>query len=168
VVDVAQGQGDFFWFLRDTEAHVTTVIGDARLSLERELAAGQAPAFDVLVLDTFSSDSIPVHMLTREAFALYLQRLAAGGIIAAHVTNRHLDLQPVLWQLARYHRLQIARVDYTGDEGGGYASAWILLSRERDVLANPIIRERTTDLSRYATDIPLWTDDYSNLFQILR
>jgi tryptophan-rich sensory protein len=168
VDELAHGRGDYFSFLRDSEARITTVIGDARLSLEREVSAGQAPAFDVLVLDTFNSDSIPVHMLTREAFALYLKCLAPGGILAAHITNRHLNLQPVLWQLARHHGLHIMRVDYPGDEGGGYASEWVLLARERDVLDQPAIRDRATDLAGYSTDLALWTDDYSNLFQILR
>ena len=168
VTDLAHGKGNYFSFLNDSSANITTVLGDARLSLERELAGGNPQNFDVLVLDTFSSDSIPVHLVTKEAFDLYLAHLAPGGMIAAHITNLHLDLQPVFWQLAKYYGLSMARVNEGGGPNGGYASHWILLSRDPTVLASPPIKEHTMDLSNYSTDIPLWTDDYSNLFQILK
>jgi hypothetical protein len=168
VVDLAQGQGNYFSFLKDSKANITMVLGDARISLERELASGESQDFDVLVLDTFSSDSIPVHLATKEAFALYLAHLAPDGIIAAHITNLHLDLQPVFWQLAHYYDLSIARVNYPGDSNGGYASHWILLSRDPSLLEIPAIQNRSVDLNGYSTNIKLWTDDYSNLFQILK
>jgi len=168
VTDLAQGQGNYFSFLRDSQANITLVPGDARISLEHELADGYPQNFDVLVLDTFSSDSIPVHLVTKDAFALYLDHLAPDGIIAAHITNLHLDLQPVFWQLAHYYDLSMVRVDYPGDSNGGYASHWILLSRDPALLEIPAIQERSVDLGGYSTDIPLWTDDYSNLFRILK
>jgi hypothetical protein len=168
VTDLAEGQGGYFSFVRDSKAEVTMVLGDARISLERELAEGNKQNFDVLALDTFSSDSIPVHLVTREALALYLEHLAPDGIIAAHITNLHLDLQPVFWQLAQYHGLHIVRVNYEGDSNGGYASHWILLSRDPAMLDIPAIRERAVDLDGYSTNVRLWTDDYSNLFQILK
>jgi len=168
VIDLAAGAGDYFSFVSDSPADVTIVPGDARISLERELAQGNAQNFDVLVLDTFSSDSIPVHLVTKEAFALYLDHLAPDGIIAAHITNLHLDLQPVLWQLAKYYDLSMVRINYPGDSNGGYASNWILLSRDPALLEIPAIKDRSVDLSGYSTNIKLWTDDYSNLFQILK
>jgi len=168
VVDLAQGQGNYFSFLRDSKAKITMVLGDARISLEQELAEGHPQDFDVLVLDTFSSDSIPVHLATKEAFALYLAHLAPDGIIAAHITNLHLNLQPVFWQLAQYYDLSIARVNYPGDSYGGYASHWILLSRDPTLLEIPAIQQHSVDLTGYSTGIKLWTDDYSNLFQILK
>ena len=168
VVDLAQGQENYFSFLKDSKANITMVLGDARISLERELAEGNPQNFDVLVLDTFSSDSIPVHLATKEAFALYLEHLAPEGIIAAHITNLHLDLQPVFWQLAQYYDLSMARVNYPGDSNGGYASHWILLSRDPALLITAAIQEHSVDLLGYSTNIKLWTDDYSNLFQILK
>jgi len=168
VVDLAEGQGDYFSFLKDSNVDVTVILGDARISLERELADGCPQNFDVLVLDTFSSDSIPVHMATKEAFALYLDHLAPDGIIAAHITNLHLDLQPVLWQLAEYYDLSLVRVNYSGDANGGYASHWILLTRDPILFEVPAIQERMVNLDGYSTNIKLWTDDYSNLFQILK
>ena len=168
VVELAEGQGGYFSFVSDSLAEVIMVPGDARISLERELDEGHWQNFDVLVLDTFSSDSVPVHLVTQEAFGLYLSQLAPDGIIAAHITNLHLDLQPVFWQLAQHYNLSIVRVDYEGDSNGGYASHWILLSPDPNILEIPAIQERSTNLTGYSTDIQLWTDDYSNLFQILK
>jgi hypothetical protein len=107
-------------------------------------------------------------LATKEAFAIYLAHLAPDGIIAAHITNLHLDLQPVFWQLAQYYDLSIVRVNYLGDSNGGYASHWILLSRNPTLLQTTAIQERSADLNGYSTNIKLWTDDYSNLFQILK
>jgi spermidine synthase len=152
----------------DSKADLSIVLGDARISLERELAEGQPQNFDVLVLDTFSSDAIPVHLVTKEAFALYLAHLAPDGVLAAHITNLHLDLQPVFWQLAQYYALNLVRIEYEGDSNGGYASHWILLSRDPKVLDISSIQARAVDLNGYSTDVRLWTDDYSNLFQILK
>lgn len=168
VISLAEGQGGYFSFVSDSAADVTMIPGDARISLERELADGHVQNFDVLVLDTFSSDSIPVHLVTKEAFALYLEHLAPDGIIAAHITNLHLDLQPVFWQLAKFYGLSMVRINYEGDQNGGYESHWILLARDPALLDVPAIQTHTIDLSGYSTDIQLWTDDYSNLFQILK
>lgn len=165
---LASGTGDYFSYLSDSKADITIVAGDARISLQRELAEGHRQDFDVLVLDAFSSDSVPVHLLTKEAFEVYLEHLAPDGIIAAHITNLHLDLQTVLWQLARHYGLSMVRVSYAGDSEGGYASEWILLARDRSLLETPAIREHTVDMSGYSTHIRLWTDDYSNLFQLLK
>jgi hypothetical protein len=168
VTALAEGGGGFFSFVRDSRADVTLVTGDARISLERELAEGGPQGFDVLVLDTFSSDSIPVHLVTKEAFALYLEHLAPDGVIAAHITNAHLDLLPVFQQLATFHDLRLLSIEYGGNADGGYASHWVLLSPDASVLNIPALQARAADLSAYSTDVRLWTDDYSNLFQILK
>jgi hypothetical protein len=167
-VELAEGRGDYFSFVTDSEAEITMILGDARISLERELAEGRPQDFDVLVLDTFSSDAIPVHLVTKEAFAIYLEHLAPDGIIAVHITNLHLDLQPVFWQLAQHYGLSMARISYSGDLKGGYASDWILLSRDPALLKIPAIEEHSIDLNGYSTGIRLWTDNYSNLSQILK
>ena len=168
VTDLAEGRGGYFSFVSDSQANVMMVLGDARISLERELAETGSRNFDVLVLDTFSSDSIPVHLVTKEALDLYLEHLAPDGIIAAHITNLHLDLQPVFWQLAKYYGLSMVRVNYEGDSDGGYASHWVLLARDPALLDVPAIEGHAIDLSDYSTTLKLWTDDYSNLFQILK
>jgi spermidine synthase len=169
VIDLAQGEGDYFSFLKDSLATITIVEGDARISLERELANGERQNFDVLVLDAFSSDSIPVHLLTKESFALYLEHLAADGVIAAHISNRHLDLQGVFWKLAQEYRLAIVRVERPARANDdGFPSIWILLARDPALLEIPAIKEKAVSFDGYSTSLRLWTDDYSNLFQILK
>jgi hypothetical protein len=169
VVELAEGKGGYFSYLKDSKANVKVVLGDARISLERELAEGQRHQFDVLILDAFNSDSVPVHLLTREAFELYLQHLAAEGILAAHITNKHLDLLPVLWQLAHYYNLGLVVVTTQGDlEHGVFPSQWVLMSPDPAMLENPAIAKYADPLPGYASKVSLWTDDYSNLFQILR
>jgi spermidine synthase len=169
VVRLAEGKGGYFTFLSDSKADVTVVEGDARISLEQELAAGKKQNFDVLVLDTFSSDSIPVHLVTKEAFTLYLEHLASDGIIAAHISNRHLDLRPVFWQLAQEAGLDIVQVNRPASSGdNGFPSEWILLTRNPAFLEISVIKSHAISYKGYTTPIKLWTDDYSNLFQILR
>ncbi|HSG43688.1 MAG TPA: fused MFS/spermidine synthase [Anaerolineales bacterium] len=168
VTDLAEGRGGYFSFVEDSQADVIMVLGDARISLERELAENGSQQFDVLVLDTFSSDAIPVHLVTKEAMALYLEHLAPDGIIAAHITNLHLDLQPVFWGLANEYDLHMVRIEYEGDDDGGYASHWILLARGPALLEVSAVQELAVDLSGHSTTLGLWTDDYSNLFQILK
>lgn len=168
VVRLAEGEGSYFTFLKDSKSETTVVTGDARISLEQELARGDAQNFDVLVLDTFSSDSIPVHLVTKEAFALYLEHLAADGVIAAHISNRHLDLRPVLWQLAQEFDLEIVQVNRSSSGNNGFPSEWILLARDPALLEIPAIKSHAISFSGYNTSIRLWTDDYSNLFQILK
>ena len=123
----------------------------------------------MLVLDTFSSDSIPIHLVTKEAFVLYLKHLVPDGIIAAHISNRHLDLRPVFWQLAQEFGLDIVLVDKSASSGEkGFPSEWILLTRNSGLLNIPAIKSHAISFEGYSTSIKLWTDDYSNLFQILK
>ncbi|WKZ38443.1 MAG: fused MFS/spermidine synthase [Anaerolineales bacterium] len=169
VVRLAEGEGGLFTFLQDSRADITVVTGDARISLEQELAAGDGQNFDVLILDTFSSDSIPVHLVTKEALALYLEHLAADGVIAAHISNRHLDLHPVFWQLAREYQLAIVQVNRPAAAAGStFPSEWILLSRSPAFFELPGIKSGAVAFDGYSTFVNLWTDDYSNLFQILK
>lgn len=154
----------WFSFLGDSAAAVEVAVGDGRLLLQREADA----RFDVLAVDAFSGDAIPVHLLTREAVQLYLARLAPGGVIALHVSNSHLDLRGVVAAIAAELALQAAWID---DPGGGEddpsraASDWILLARDRRVLDLAPIAEAARPLPppRGRT----WTDDYSNIAQVL-
>lgn len=168
VIRLAEGEGGYFTFLQDSAAEIEIVPGDARLSLERELADGQPQNYDVLVLDVFSSDSIPVHLLDKESFDLYLQHLKPDGVLAVHITNRHLDLAPVIWTLADHFGLSRVLVDDPGDYGTTSRSIWMLLSRDPSRLEVPAIQSRAKPMDGYVSGIRLWTDDYSNLFQILK
>lgn len=155
-----------FTYLANCPARVEVTLGDARLSMEREPPQN----FDLLALDAFSSDAIPVHLLTREAFALYLRHLNPDGIIAVHISNHYLDLEPVVANLARQFGFGLATIDYeeTDEAWWLYSSTWILLSRNQKVLDTPAIRAAATPAKPRPRNVPQWTDDFASLFQILR
>jgi hypothetical protein len=157
----------WFSYLSDCPAQVELVSGDARLSLERE-----APQhFDVLALDAFSSDAIPVHLLTTEAFALYDRHMKTNGVIAVHISNHYLDLEPVLLNLARQFDYRPVLIDFDEleDEWWRYSCSWMLLTRNRELLETPSIRWAATPPGKTnKSNLPLWTDDFASLFQILK
>lgn len=160
VVDAARRH---FSFLADSPAGIDVRIGDGRLLLQAE-----SQRFDVLVVDAFSGDSIPIHLLTREALVLYGERIKPQGVIALHISNRHLRLQPVIARLAAELGLQLAYIVVTDSdaEPDKAASDWILLARDRSVLDLPEIQKAASELPT-ATHRPLWTDDYSNVLQVI-
>ncbi len=166
VTDVAQ---HLFTYTRDTPATVTVVPGDARLSM----AAEPPQNFNVLVVDAFSGDSIPTHLLTREALTLFQHHLAPGGILAFHISNQYLDLAPVLARLSASahtdagHPLIAREIDSGPDEDHGESRAfWILLGEDPRFFAQPAL----ASAHPIATDpkVRLWTDQYSSLLPILR
>jgi hypothetical protein len=160
VVQVARSE---FTFLADCHGKLDVAMGDARLSLERE----QPENFDVLAVDAFSSDAIPVHLLTREAMDLYFRHLRSDGILAVHISNRHLDLQPVLTEEARATGRMARVVDTEDDDDTGvFAATWVLLTGRASDFDNEI-RANSNPVPR-GWRVGLWTDDYSNLFQILK
>lgn len=160
VIEIA---GRDFTYLADSEATVETALGDARLVLERE-----APQqFDVLAIDAFSSDAIPVHLITSEALAIYERHVKPSGIIAFHVTNRFLDLAPVVEALAHAHGLAAVLVSDDGKDTGSSVSDWVLLSKDPAALEKPAIADAASEIAP-RRDWRLWTDDFNNLVQVLR
>ena len=167
VVELSLGERRVFTYLADCRGKVEVVQGDARLSLERELAERRPQGFDVLAVDAFSSDSIPVHLLTREAVAVYLAHLARpDGILAIHISNRYLELKPVVRGLADAFACDASLVDVS-DDGAYWGSTWVLLAPRGDVLARSGIDDDADELAADKT-VRLWTDDYSNLFQVVK
>jgi len=156
-----------FTYLQDSDATIQLVLGDARLSLERELAQGQSQQFDVLVIDAFSSDAIPVHLITTEALDVYLKHMKPGGVIAFHVTNRFLNLVPVVEGLVAAHSLYMIHIADQGEDSLASRSDWLLLSTRRESLDYPALTEAATEVE-VRKDWRLWTDDYNNLFQVLK
>jgi SAM-dependent methyltransferase len=153
-----------FSFLKDSPAKVEVVLGDARLSLEREADQG----FDVLVVDAFSSDAIPVHLLTREAFDLYFRHLKPGGILAVHVSNRYVDLEPVVAGAAKLLDVEARSVQTSDDDKQDVSAAdWVLVSARRGVFAAPLLTAVSAP-AEFRPELRPWTDDYSNLYQILK
>jgi hypothetical protein len=159
---VADAARDHFTYLDRSAARVEVVIGDGRLCLAREPSQG----FDLLVLDAFSSDAVPVHLLTFEAFSVYLRHLAPGGVLAANATNRHLDVDRVLAGSARAHRLDIGVVETPADGARGLRRArWLLMARRPEAL-RPLLED--TPPARGIGPPVHWTDARSNLLQVVR
>jgi len=156
-----------FTFLGDCKCKVDVAMGDARLSLERELAQGPPEHFDVLAVDAFSSDSIPVHLLTREAMQLYFRHLLPDGILAVHISNRYLDLEPVVEGEADATQ-HIARLVDTDDDDTQdvFSATWVLVANPQSGFPPDVIKNSERLAAK--RKIRLWTDDYSNLFQILK
>ena len=159
VIEIAEGE--HFSFMADSAAEINTVLGDARISLEDELATNGSHNFDLLIVDAFNSDSIPTHLLTKEAFQLYLAHLKPEGILAIHISNNHIDLHPVVW-------MQAAEIGWEGLEIANSTSEWILLTQDQAFLQNPNVVAVGSPQPQSLPALRLWTDDYSNIFQILR
>jgi spermidine synthase len=153
-----------FTFLKNSKADIKIILGDARLQLERETIN----QFDILAVDAFSGDSIPVHLLTRQAIELYKKHLATDGVIAFHISNRYLSLAPVVKQLAKDIEMKTFRVIEKGGENDHiYDNDWILVTNNEQLIKRLELQKK----SDVQTTEPLrspWTDDYNNLFQILK
>jgi SAM-dependent methyltransferase len=154
----------WFTFLHDSAAQTDVVLGDARLSL----AAEPPQHFNVIAVDAFSGDAIPVHLLTREALALYRRHLEPGGIIAFHVSNLYIDLEPVVVGIANNAGLHAVSVHSHGDEQNGYYFAdWILVSANQTFLQQPEVFNNSSPIFSRA-GVRLWTDNYSSVFPLLK
>jgi hypothetical protein len=159
VIELSGGSQPIFTYLRRSPGNIQTVLGDARLNLEAEAAHHELQQFDVLVVDAFGGDAIPVHLLTSEAMQLYLQHLRGpDSVIAVNISNRVLDLTPVLRALSAKWQLKF---DHVGSFGG---VDWVLLSRDKQVLEDPILYRPFP----FSDSPVLWTDDYSNLLKVLK
>jgi spermidine synthase len=152
-----------FTYLEDSDATIELVLGDARLSLERE----PRQDFDVLAIDAFTSDAIPVHLVTAEALAIYQRHMKPGGVIAFHVTNRYVDLIPVVEALAHARGLHVIHIADEAEESMASRSDWLLLSDSRELLDRPELAEFATEIVP-RRDWRLWTDDFNNLLQVLK
>jgi SAM-dependent methyltransferase len=165
VVEIARDTA-LFSYLHECQPDVRIALGDARLSL----AAAADSSLDLIALDAFSSDAIPVHLMTREALQLYTRKLRPGGVIAFHISNRYLDLAPVLVELARDARLAGATADRdvspAQKDSLHYGSRWVALSPSAATLA-PLVREAGWVVLDPSSPARLWTDDYSDVFSAM-
>lgn len=160
---------NLFTYIRDSGAQVKVLEGDARITLEHQTPQN----YDVLVVDAFSGDAIPLHLLTLEAIALYRRHLAPGGVIAFHVSNQYLDLAPEVALLAASQGMQAASVQSLPDEQkGAYSSSWVLVTDNAAFLEQPEIARVARPIARRPNaaggKLRLWTDDYSSLLPILQ
>ncbi len=170
VAELARGAGGYFSFLKDSKANIEVELGDGRLLLERERKNGRLHDFDVLVIDAFSSDSIPVHLLTVEALELYLSRLKPDGILALHISNKSLYLEPLAEHLATHFDLPLLVVH--GQKQGNRLSdsLWALMTKNDEFMQAfsqwGVLIQPDPNRTHFAAG--LWTDDFSNLFEIMK
>jgi SAM-dependent methyltransferase len=154
----------WFTFLHDSPAQTDVVLGDARLSLAAEAPQG----FNVIVIDAFSGDAIPVHLLTREALALYRRHLKPDGLVVFHVSNQYIDLEPVIAEIAADAGLHAVSVHSHGDEQNGlYFADWIVVTANQGFLGEPEVFNNGFPTHR-RKDLRLWTDNYSSVFPLLK
>ncbi len=163
--DVKRLASSWFTYLTNCPGKVEVTLGDARLSLEREPPQN----FDLLVLDAFNSDTIPIHLLTEEAFTIYERHLKTNGIIAVHISNWNLNLEPVMYNIARQFNYHAVTVDYDplSQQSWQMRSVWILFSHGGEFIDSTALRLAARPPLTNSVSIPLWTDDFSSLFQIL-
>ncbi|HEV2484883.1 MAG TPA: fused MFS/spermidine synthase [Terracidiphilus sp.] len=155
---------NLFTYLRDSAATIDVVEGDARTSM----AAESPRNFDVLVVDAFSGDAIPLHLLTSQAVALYRRHLTPGGILAFHISNHHVDLEPEVALLAKAAGMQAMRVSSPANqETGEYSATWMLLTDNAAFFSLPAVSSRVRKPVENPS-VHLWTDDYSSLLPLLR
>ena len=158
----------YFTFLRDCVPGAPIILGDARL----RLAAARPGEYDLLILDAYSSDAPPLHLITQEALRLYLDKLAPGGIVVFNISNRHMDFEPVLGNLARAAGLVAAVQDDPVVDDVEYAlgkrpSQWVVMARAVAHLA-PLAGDGRWKLARVDPAAPVWTDDFSALVRTFR
>jgi hypothetical protein len=157
-----------FTFYPHSPADKRILMGDARLTLERQLASEGPQDYDILAVDAFSSDAIPVHLLTREAIQLYFRHLKPTGVLALHISNRYLDLKPVCEGGARAVGREAWAVEDEGDQASYFsASTWVLVTSDLDMYQGNFFKDATSYQLTPTKGFRSWTDDYSNLFQIL-
>ena len=168
VIRLAQGSAGYFSFLKDAPAQIEIASGDARLSLEAEAARHDFQNFDVLIVDAFNGDSIPIHLLTSEAMKLYVSHLhGRDSVIAVHISNLAVDLAPVIANLAKLYRMKGTLITTEVDSGVILPSEWILLTRGNSLNAPEIQRVGKPMLAFTNRETDVWTDDYSNVLSLL-
>jgi hypothetical protein len=165
--DVRDLSDRYFTYLSDSEARTEVVIGDARIVMERELSMGQSQQFDVLAIDAFSSDAIPIHLLTTECGDIYREQLRPGGVLAIHISNRFLELDPITRGMAEHLGWHAVRIENDDDDATGvFSSTWVLLTSSDDLVNSPDIQDIVSEWDE-SDRILRWTDDYSGLWQVL-
>ena len=156
-----------FTYLADCLGEEAVVPGDARIVLEQELAKNENQKFDALFIDAFSGDSIPIHLLTREAFELYFDHLAPDGVLVVHITNWHIDLSDPVRTVARDLGKEVLLVENDPEAYEENYSQWVLLASNRELLDWIASQAHSSTWDREKAKEIRWTDDYSNLFEVI-
>jgi hypothetical protein len=155
---------EYFTYLDESKNQCQVIIGDGRIQLERQLSQVGPLEFDVLFMDAFTSDSIPVHLMTRESFKLYWQHLRDDGILVAHITNRFVDLRPVVYSLAVESGYTPILIEHA--VGTQYQTRWVLITKNQRVLESELITSARLPWPEKMRSI-VWTDDFASLAQVV-
>ena len=162
----------YFSYIEASKANVNVVIGDARVTLNNELEKKVNNSFDVLVVDAFSGDSVPAHLLTQEAFSLYKAHMKDQAILAIHVSNSHLDLTPLVKGLAKSSGYQALYFKTKASEKEVTQTEWVIVTNNKAFLRNAKVKRLQSNWPKNTNNIPkadvVWTDDYSNLLSVLK
>jgi len=168
---VVRFSGEYFTYMRGARERgvdVDVFPGDARVVMERQIRRAENQQFDVLAIDAFSSDAIPIHLLTEECFNVYWDHIKPDGILAVHISNRFLDLSPVVRKLAEINGKQTCSVKASENEEEGTSSCdWVLVTGNRRFIESEPVRKASRPWPEDAPEPLLWTDDFSNLFSVL-
>ncbi|MGJ8637396.1 MAG: fused MFS/spermidine synthase [Phycisphaerales bacterium] len=171
VADIAQNP-EYFSYLSDAKGELTIELGDGRLLLEQQ-RINNDPAYDLLIIDAFSSDSIPVHLLTEEAMGLYFDRVTDDGIVLIHISNRHLDLHPLIYKLGKAHdsivmyRNQPQNEIDEDQQQYWLPSIWMAMTKDQQS-AIALNREGMQEMTQPKFDVRIWTDQYSNILPLFQ
>jgi len=165
--DVEHVARNYFFYLKNGKAATDIVLGDARISMQRELETGGSNEFDVLILDAFSGDAVPVHLLTDEAFDLYEKHLSNDGILAAHISNDYLDLSPVIRNAAQRLNMDAVWIEGPADRWYEDGNDWVLMSRNKELIGSDLIRSTQSEWNDAVPKPIRWTDDFSNLIEVI-
>lgn len=157
---------NYFYYLDDSEAKIEVVIGDGRSTMQHELTTSGSQHYDVIVVDAFSGDAIPIHLLTQEASDVYWQHLHTDGVLALHISNLHLDLTDVARQMAAHANKDAIYIEDDGEDEFSDVSDWVLITSNQTFLNDPSVRSSQDEWLHELKPI-IWTDNFSNLFEVV-
>jgi len=165
---VSSAAQEYFSYLKDSAAKITIALGDGRVSLTNEWKSGLNHQFDLLVVDAFSGDSIPQHLLTVEALELYWQHLTGDGVLAVHISNTHLNLSPLMRGLAQQSGKEIRYFKTQAKNDAEHDTEWVLITNNKSLLNNSMVKAYASRWSDNKNNIVLWTDNNSSLWSVLK
>ncbi|MEW6993596.1 spermidine synthase [Colwelliaceae bacterium MEBiC 14330] len=165
---VIKAAENYFTYLGDSPAAIRLELGDARVSLAQEQSSNTNNLFDLLIVDAFSGDSIPQHLLTSEALSLYLENLTKEGIIVIHVSNSHLNLLPLMRGLAKEKQMAIRYFHTRAEQSEQHDTQWVWLSQNKQLLNSSLVKAYQSDWPDDSHKQVLWTDAHSSLISVLK
>ncbi|MEP2652551.1 MAG: fused MFS/spermidine synthase, partial [Paraglaciecola sp.] len=158
----------YFSYLNSAEATIQVVLGDGRISLQQNLNVNHKNTLDILVIDAFSSDAIPTHLLTKEAFEVYWQHLKPNGLLVIHTSNNHLDLKPVIYALGNHQNKQSLVFNNSQNQNTKYVSEWVVVTNEQTFIHKPQVLIHAKNLKYSNQQSTNWTDDFNSLLSVLK